>query len=84
MWWLREQGFKLFVHGTGFIVHRSHALSNAKYSWRKEFRQQVPTNTQKFDRAMEAIKNQTYAPKLDASTAACIEQELVRISRREQ
>ncbi|WIA37724.1 hypothetical protein OEZ86_014604 [Tetradesmus obliquus] len=84
IWWLREQGFKLFVHGTAFIVHRAHATSNAKVAWRKERRERMPINTQKFDRAMEAMKEKRYAPKLHASTAACIQQELLRISRREQ
>jgi hypothetical protein len=84
IWWMREQGFKLFVHGTAFIVHRTHPISGAKWSWRKEFRSRLPINTQKFNKAIEAMKQNKYAPKLGESTATCIQQELVRITRREE
>jgi hypothetical protein len=83
IWWMREQGFKLFVHGTAFIVHRTHPVSAAKWAWRKEYRQRLPINTQKFNKAVKAMKAQKYAPKLDGSTAACIQKELTRISRRQ-
>jgi hypothetical protein len=81
---MREQGFKLFVHGTAFIVHRTHAISGAKWSWRKEYGSRLPVNTQKFNKAIVAMQEKKYAPKLDESTAACIQQELVRITRREE
>lgn len=77
---LRNQGFNMYVHGAGFLVHRPHAISPAKASWRTEFGvNKVPLNSRKLDRMVLALAQKTYTPTLASRTSACMQQELRRL-----